>query len=109
MSRPVAPVPFSKEEIENKLKQFPGWEVNENMVEKKFHFRLFKEALEFINKVGEVAEMANHHPDLLLYNYNRVKIASTTHSVGGKITEKDFDLIGRIESIPRKELPPKKA
>jgi len=109
LSRPAAPVPLGKDEIENRLKDYLGWTLNENMLEKKFHFRLFKEALDFINKVGEVAEGVNHHPDLLLYNYNRVKIATTTHSVGGKVTEKDFDLVSRIEKIPRKELPPKKA
>ena len=49
----------------------------------------------FVNRVAEAAEAADHHPDIKI-SYNRVKMTLSTHSEGG-VTEKDFDLAGRID------------
>lgn len=105
-----APKALSQDEINSRLKDLPGWELQGNYLEKKFKFRLFKEALDFFNKVGEVAEKLNHHPDILLYNYNKIKVSTTTFAIGGKISENDFNLAKAIEEVPRKEyVPPSKA
>lgn len=75
-----------------------SWEEKENSLIKTFNFTDFKSALEFVNKVGEVAEKFNHHPDILL-SWGKVKITTTTHDKGNIITEKDTKLTQEIDSI----------
>lgn len=58
----------------------------------------FKQVLEFVNKVGELAENADHHPDIYMYSYNNVKIVLTTHSEN-KLTQKDYDLAKQIDEL----------
>ncbi len=58
----------------------------------------FKSALDFVNKVGAEAESMDHHPDILMHSWNKVKISVNTHTEGG-VTEKDFSLAGKIEEI----------
>ena len=58
----------------------------------------FSEALSFVNKVGTFAEEMGHHPDILMHSWNKVKITVSTHSEDG-VTEKDFQLAEKIESI----------
>ena len=58
----------------------------------------FAAAIGFVNRVAELAEAANHHPDILVHGWNRVRLALTTHSAGG-LTEKDFALAAEIDSI----------
>lgn len=74
------------------------WEQAENKLEKIFYFNNFREAIQFVNQVGEFAEQMNHHPDILLFAYKKVKITLTTHSEG-KVTEKDYQLAKQIDSI----------
>lgn len=58
----------------------------------------FAEALAFVNRVGAAAEAANHHPDILLHSWNRVRLTLTTHSEGG-ITAADLALAGTIDGL----------
>jgi 4a-hydroxytetrahydrobiopterin dehydratase len=89
---------LSQTEIQGKLRAVPGWELAKNKaIHKKFTFANFKDALAFVNKVGELAEQSNHHPDITI-NYNKVSLSVTTHDAGG-LTTKDFDLAGHIEKI----------
>jgi 4a-hydroxytetrahydrobiopterin dehydratase len=89
---------LSQTEIQGKLRTVPGWELAKNKaIHKKFTFTNFKDALAFVNKVGELAEQSNHHPDIII-NYNKVTLSVTTHDAGG-LTVKDFDLAGHIEKI----------
>ena len=74
------------------------WQEEDNLLTKEFKFADFKTALDFVNKVGALAEKANHHPDIEL-GWGRVKIALTTHSEG-KITDKDHKLAEAIDEIP---------
>ncbi len=75
------------------------WDVVEGKaVTKTFVFKNFKEALEFVNKVGDLAEARNHHPDIHLVEYNKVKIVLTTHSAGS-VTEKDIVLAREIDKL----------
>ncbi len=64
---------------------------------KEFKFDDFKQALDFVNNVGEIAEKLNHHPDISI-SYNKVKIKIYTHKVDG-LTEKDFELAEKIDEI----------
>lgn len=74
------------------------WElVGDKMIRRTFAFPDFKEAIEFVNKVADVAENANHHPDISIA-WNKVTIELSTHSIGG-LSEKDFAVASKIEKI----------
>lgn len=74
------------------------WLQKNNKLTKEFEFKNFKSALQFINKVGELAESADHHPDICLHDYKFVKITLTTHSKS-KVTQKDHKLAEKIEEL----------
>ena len=73
------------------------WEQQGNCLVKSFSFSDFKEALAFVNKVGEKAEAIQHHPDIEL-GYGKVKITLTTHDAM-QITEKDMQLAKMIDGL----------
>ncbi len=73
------------------------WKEQDNAISKEFHFEDFKSALNFVNKVGTLAEMANHHPDIEL-GWGRVKVSLTTHSQGS-VTENDRQLANEIDKL----------
>ena len=75
-----------------------SWEDNNKEIGKEYEFRNFKEALDFVNVVGKLAEEANHHPDIRIYDYKKVKLTLTTHNEG-KVTEKDWELAKKIDQI----------
>lgn len=74
------------------------WERDGNAIGREFKFADFAQALAFVNRVGEVAEELNHHPDILLHGWNRVRLTVTTHSEGG-LTENDFQLATRVDAL----------
>ena len=76
-----------------------NWIEENNMLTRVFAFKNFSEALSFVNKVGEIAESQNHHPDIAIENYNHVRIATTTHDEGNVVTEKDYKLAGAVDTI----------
>jgi len=87
---------LTNEEIQEQLKQVDDWDVVDNKkISKTFKFKNFKEALEFTNKVGEVAEDNQHHPDIYL-TWGKVSIEVTTHSIDG-LSENDFKLAKQID------------
>jgi 4a-hydroxytetrahydrobiopterin dehydratase len=65
-------------------------------IEKDYKFKNFREALRFVNKVGELAESEGHHPDINLYGWNKVKLTLSTHAIGG-LSENDFILASKID------------
>ena len=75
------------------------WSKNKQILEKTFTFDNYVKAMEFVNKVGDIAEKENHHPDILIFSYNKVKISLTTHDEGNKITEKDITVAKEIDRI----------
>jgi 4a-hydroxytetrahydrobiopterin dehydratase len=87
-----------RQEVEKHLKQMKDWKLVDNAVEKNFKFANFREAIEFINRVADIAEVMNHHPDILLWSWNNVKLTLSTHSAGG-LSEKDFALASKIDQI----------
>lgn len=75
-----------------------GWEVIDyKKIEKTYRFKNFKEALDFINKVGNLAEEEGHHPDIYL-SWGKVVIQLWTHKIGG-LHENDFILAAKIDEI----------
>jgi len=88
---------LTTESVDQELKQLTGWEyVDATKLRKEFEFKDFKSALAFVNKVGELAEAANHHPDIC-FGWGKVEISLVTHESGG-VTQKDIDLAGKIEA-----------
>jgi 4a-hydroxytetrahydrobiopterin dehydratase len=83
-------------ELDNKLADLQGWNYKDRQIGKLYELSNFKEALNFVNKIGEAAEEMNHHPDIFIHSWNKVKITISTHSEGG-VTEKDFILANKIE------------
>jgi 4a-hydroxytetrahydrobiopterin dehydratase len=84
-------------EITQRLKGLKDWNRDGQTIVKKFKFPDFPKAIEFVNQVARLAEEARHHPTIVI-TYNRVTLALTTHSEGG-LTEKDFQIAGRIEGL----------
>ena len=85
------------EEINQRLRDSNGWRLTPRGIEKRFEMENFPSVMNLVNRVADLAEEANHHPDILI-SYNQVTFTLTTHDAGG-ITEKDFDLAQRIETI----------
>jgi 4a-hydroxytetrahydrobiopterin dehydratase len=82
-------------EVSERLSSLPGWEYKDNAIVKLFRFKEFLHAIRFVNKVAELAEAADHHPDIQI-SYTRVTFSCSTHSEGG-VTEKDLALAANIE------------
>ena len=74
------------------------WQEKDNSIVKNFSFKNFVDAVDFVNKVAELAEKANHHPDILIHGYKNVQITLSTHSEGG-VTEKDHALAKQIDTL----------
>ena len=85
------------DEINVHLTNLTGWSLNGDVIEKEWVFKDFKEALLFINKIGDIAEKHNHHPELFNV-YSKVKLRFNTHDEGG-ITKKDINIATEINSI----------
>jgi 4a-hydroxytetrahydrobiopterin dehydratase len=86
------------EELRKLYGQIEGWTlVNEHHLEKEYRFKDFREALGFVNRLGEVAEEEGHHPDIFL-TWGKVKVTLWTHSVGG-LSENDFILAAKADRL----------
>ena len=74
------------------------WSRDGEAITREWKLADFAAALDFVNRVGALAEEANHHPDILLHGWNEVRLTLSTHSAGG-LTEADFALAGRIDDL----------
>jgi 4a-hydroxytetrahydrobiopterin dehydratase len=92
--------PLGSDQISQYLKEVnSGWEVvdNDTKIRKTFRFKNFREALDFANKVGEIAEDEQHHPDLHVY-YGKVIIDLSTHAIDG-LSENDFIVAAKVDEL----------
>ena len=89
---------LSAHEIDSRIKDLAGWQVESGELVRAFQFLDFRASLRFVNAIGELAEKAGHHPDVNI-RYNKVRVALVTHDAGG-ITAKDFDVAESINRIP---------
>jgi 4a-hydroxytetrahydrobiopterin dehydratase len=81
---------LNAQEITTRLAALPEWRIEEGVLTRTFSFKDFVASLAFVNRVGERAEAAGHHPDIDI-RYDHVKLALVTHDAGG-LTAKDFNL-----------------
>ncbi|MBI2598628.1 4a-hydroxytetrahydrobiopterin dehydratase [Candidatus Curtissbacteria bacterium] len=97
--------PMATGEIEPYLEEVKDWKVvNQNgadTISREFKFKDFKEALAFVNKIGEIAEEEGHHPDIKL-GWGRVKVELSTHAIGGLSTN-DFILAAKINKLQQEQ------
>lgn len=93
--------PLTRSQFVHYLDQIPRWAiVDDKKIERLFQFRNFAEALEFVNRVGVIAENEGHHPDMFLHGWNKVKITLWTHAIGG-LSLNDFIVAGKIDEIAK--------
>ncbi|HKB97841.1 MAG TPA: 4a-hydroxytetrahydrobiopterin dehydratase [Terriglobales bacterium] len=90
--------PLKGENLSILQKQVDGWNIiEEHHIMKTFKFANFREALKFVNRVGELAEEQGHHPDIFLA-WGGVEITTWTHKING-LTESDFILAAKIDQL----------
>ncbi|MEX2255024.1 MAG: 4a-hydroxytetrahydrobiopterin dehydratase [Acidimicrobiia bacterium] len=87
---------LSDSEVDQALTRLGGWNREGDVIVNWYELPSFPAAIEFVGRVAELAEAADHHPDLDI-RYTRVRVALSTHDAGG-LTQKDFDLATRIEA-----------
>jgi 4a-hydroxytetrahydrobiopterin dehydratase len=88
---------LSTEEIENASADLNAWKIEGKNLTKRFEFKNFAESLIFVNRVGAIAETADHHPDIC-FGWGYAEFSITTHDAGG-ITKNDFELVRAIENL----------
>jgi 4a-hydroxytetrahydrobiopterin dehydratase len=84
-------------EIEDRLAA-GEWRREGDAIVRDWHFRDFAQAMAFVDLVATAAEAANHHPDILVHGWNRVRLTLTTHASGG-LTQADFALAAQIDAL----------
>jgi len=88
--------PLSVAEVQRTLRQVPEWQaVNNHHITRKFTFPDFKLALDFVNRVGAIAEEQGHHPDILL-TWGKAEVTLWTHQIDG-LSESDFIMAAKID------------
>ena len=90
---------FDEKQISDNLSKLNSWSVNDEqkMIYKKFNFKTFKQALNFTNKVGEIADIEGHHPDISIgWGYSLVMLH--THAIKG-LSINDFIVAAKIDAI----------
>lgn len=88
---------LSQEEVESLLEGLKGWKFDDDMIKKDIKFDNFIDALAFVNKVGEIAEAIDHHPDIK-FGWGYAEISTTTHDRGG-VTDVDVHLAFKVDAL----------
>lgn len=88
---------FKDDEIASALEKIDGWQAEDGKLVRRYKFANFAESLAFVNRVGEIAEAADHHPDIT-FGWGYAEIATTTHDRGG-VTDVDISLAEQINSL----------
>ncbi len=91
--------PLSEEEARAFLPGTPGWKLEERgtRLTRRFEFQDFQKAMEFVNRVAEIAEREGHHPDIAIH-WNKVDLVLWTHKIGG-LHENDFILAAKVDRL----------
>ena len=94
--------PLGKAEAERLLRELPGWRLASaaKAIECDYLMKDFGAAIEFINRIAEVAEKEDHHPDLHLSGYRKLRVELSTHAIEG-LSENDFIVAAKIGHIPK--------
>jgi 4a-hydroxytetrahydrobiopterin dehydratase len=90
--------PLSQKEIEDRLRELPGWSLEEDRIARTYQLASHLAAAAMVVHVAQIQDALDHHSDLVL-GYRTLTLSVNTHSVGGAVTEKDFELAQRVEDI----------
>lgn len=88
---------LSDDETGSRLRRL-RWEREGEEIVREWRFENFGEAIAFVNRVAEAAEEANHHPDIFIHGWNKVKLSLIDHSAGG-LTEMDFSMAAAFDEL----------
>jgi 4a-hydroxytetrahydrobiopterin dehydratase len=91
--------PLTDAEIKERLAALGDWRAEREAIVRDLTFADFAAAIAFVNRVAGLAEAVNHHPDILLHGWNKVRLTLSTHSAGG-LTDADFRLAAQIDGLP---------
>jgi 4a-hydroxytetrahydrobiopterin dehydratase len=80
---------IAEDVIEQRLAEFPEWSRSGDSIQRTLSFENFAGAMDFVNRIAELAEAQQHHPDIMI-RYNKVTLTLSTHDAGG-LTERDFE------------------
>ena len=89
--------PLSLEETKRLITDIPRWTLADKSIQREFSFKDFRQSMDFVNQVADLAEKQNHHPDIFI-SYSRVKLVHSTHKVGG-LSRNDFILAAKIDLL----------
>jgi 4a-hydroxytetrahydrobiopterin dehydratase len=84
-------------ELRTALKKCPEWEHEKNAITRTIEFEEFNDAIDFVNDLAEIAEEAQHHPDIII-RHTKVTLKLTTHDAGG-VTNLDIELAQRVDNL----------
>ncbi|CAM5631865.1 putative pterin-4-alpha-carbinolamine dehydratase [Streptomyces afghaniensis 772] len=90
--------PLSQKEVEDRLAELPGWSLDGDRLTRSYRLGSHFAATAMVVHIAQVQEELDHHSDLTL-GYNTVSLSVHTHSAGGAVTEKDFELARRVEDL----------
>ncbi|MFF4399026.1 4a-hydroxytetrahydrobiopterin dehydratase [Streptomyces sp. NPDC001480] len=94
----MAVEPLSQKEIEDRLAELPGWSLDGDRIARSYRLGSHFAATAMVVHIAQVQDELDHHSDLTL-GYNTVSLTVNTHSAGGVVTEKDFELARRVEAL----------
>ncbi|MFE7773443.1 4a-hydroxytetrahydrobiopterin dehydratase [Streptomyces sp. NPDC057445] len=90
--------PLSQKEIEDRLRELPGWSQEGDRIARTYRLGNHFAATALVVHVARIQDELNHHSDLTL-GYNTVNLTVNTHDAGGAITDRDFELARRVETV----------
>lgn len=91
--------PLGPDDVARYLGEVPGWTSrSDKKIVREFVCKNFSGAMALVNKVAQIAEQENHHPDILIHDWNKVRCTLSTHAIKG-LSENDFILAAKINSI----------
>jgi 4a-hydroxytetrahydrobiopterin dehydratase len=97
VSIPPGMQPLSKGEAAELAREVPDWMLKEDSIEREFTFKDFRQAMEFVNRVADIANTEDHHPDIYI-SYNKVRLVLSTHKIGG-LSRNDFIVAAKVDCV----------
>ncbi|MGW2641594.1 4a-hydroxytetrahydrobiopterin dehydratase [Streptomyces sp. NPDC001348] len=94
----MAVEPLSQKEIEDRLAELPGWTLDGDRIARSYRLGSHFAATAMVVHIAQVQDELDHHSDLTL-GYDTVSLTVNTHSAGGVVTGKDFELARRVEDL----------
>jgi len=89
--------PLEESAAQEMLGEVPGWRLKDKAIEREFAFKDFREAVGFVNRLAELAEEEQHHPDICV-SYAQVRVEFSTHKIGG-LSRNDFIMAAKVNEL----------